>query len=131
MKEEGILFIKVPIGKYNLLKLALARISGRLKSHDIFDSYEHLSHYTHETLKKILEENGFRVKKVFIGKPIQLPAWHKYVGHYYQYPSPWFLDAKNQFLRLGFYWIAKLEFLLRFGRIGYFAPNLIVIASKR
>jgi 2-polyprenyl-3-methyl-5-hydroxy-6-metoxy-1,4-benzoquinol methylase len=130
LKRNGILFIKVPNGRYNLLKLSLAKISGRLKDYDIFDSYEHLTHFSHDTLKKMLEESGFKIKKIYIGKPIQLPAWHKYVGHYYQYPSPWVLDWKNYTLRTVFYWISKAEKLLRLGNIGYFAPNITVIAGK-
>jgi len=131
IKKDGILFIKVPNGKYNLLKLWLAKITGKTKSHDIFDSYEHVTHYTHNTLKSMVEVCGFKVKKVIIGRPIQLPAWHKYVGHYYQYPSPWFLDWKNYVLRILFYWISRVERLLRFGSIGYFAPNIIMIATRK
>jgi len=131
LKKDGILFIKVPNGKYNLLKLRLAKAAGELSNYDIFDSYEHLTHYTHRTLKKMLQGCGFEVKRVFIARPIQPPVWHKYVGHFYQYPSPWALDAKNYILRIIFYWISKAEFLLRFGNIGYFAPNIIVLATKK
>ena len=130
LKPGGILFIKVPNGNYNLLKLRVAGATGNLKNYDIFDSYEHVSHYTHKTLKNMLEASGFKVKKIFIGRPIQTPVWHKHVGHYYQYPSPWYLDAKNHVLRIVFHWISKAEFLLRLGKIGYFAPNIIVIAER-
>ncbi|PIV39141.1 MAG: hypothetical protein COS29_04205 [Candidatus Omnitrophica bacterium CG02_land_8_20_14_3_00__42_8] len=130
IKKDGILFIKVPNGNYNLLKLRLAVAAGKLKDYDIFDSYEHVTHFTHKTLRRMLKECGFKVVKSCIGRPIQLPAWHKYIGHYYQYPSPWFLDAKNYILRNVFYWISRLEFLIRFGNIGYFAPNIIVTAVK-
>ena len=54
-----------------------------------------------------------------------------YVGYYYQYPSPWFLDWKNYTMRSLFYWISKVERVLRFGNIGYFAPNIIVAAEKK
>ncbi|HAZ10432.1 MAG TPA: hypothetical protein DCY56_04925 [Candidatus Omnitrophica bacterium] len=130
IKKDGILFIKVPNGKYNMLKLWLAKAAGKVKDYDIFDSYEHVTHFTHKTLKRILAECGFKVTKSYIGKPIQLPVWHKYVGHYYQYPSPWFLDLKNYAMRSLFYWISKVERVLRFGNIGYFAPNIIVIAQR-
>jgi len=131
IKEDGILFIKVPNGKYNMLKLWLAKLAGKTKDYDIFDSYEHVTHFTHNTLEKMLKECGFKVKKSYIGLPIQLPAWHKYVGHYYQYPSPWFMDWKNYTMRSLFYWISKIERILRFGNIGYFAPNVIMIATKK
>jgi len=130
IKSDGILFIKVPNGNYNLLKLQLAKITGRLKDYDIFDSYEHLTHYTHATLEKMLKDCGFKIKKAYIGKPIQLPAWHKHVGHYYEYSSPWTMDPKNHILRILFYWISRLESLVRFGRIGHFASNITIIASK-
>ena len=130
LKRSGILFIKVPNGRYNLLKLGLAKMTGRLKDYDIFDSYEHLTHFSHDTLKKMLEWCGFKIKKIYIGRPIQLPAWHKYVGHYYQYPSPWFMDWKNHTLRSLFYWISRIERVLRLGNIGYFAPNVTLIAEK-
>jgi len=131
LKKDGILFIKVPNGSYNLLKLKLAKSVGKLKDHDIFDSYEHVIHYSHDTLKAMLGSCGFKIKKVIIGRPIQLPVWHKYVGHYYQYPSPWFLDWKNYTMRSLFYWISKVERVLRFGRVGYFAPNIIMIAKRK
>ena len=130
IKKDGILFIKIPNGKYNMLKLWLAKATGKVKDYDIFDSYEHVTHFTHKTLKRMLAECGFKVTKSYIGKPIQLPVWHKYVGHYYQYPSPWFLDWKNYVMRSLFYWISKVERVLRFGNIGYFAPNIIVIAQR-
>ena len=130
IKKDGILFIKVPNGKYNLLKLNLAKLTGKLGDYDIFDSYEHVTHYSHDTLKIVLEMCGFKIKKIFIGKPIQVPVWHKYVGHYYQYPSPWILDPKNHILRILFYWVSKVERMLRLGNIGYFAPNIIMVAIK-
>ena len=52
IKKDGILFIKVPNGKYTMLKLWLAKAAGKVKDHDIFDSYEHVTHFTCETLKK-------------------------------------------------------------------------------
>ena len=76
LKKDGIVFIKVPNGKYNLLKLKIAKVTGKLKNYDIFDSYEHVTHFTHKTLKRILAECGFKVTKSHIGKPIQIPVWH-------------------------------------------------------
>lgn len=130
LRKDGILFIKVPNGKYNLLKLFLARLMKKTGDYDIFDSYEHLTHYSHKTLRRMLEKSGFKIKKIYIGRPIQLPAWHKYVGHYYQYPNPWILDWKNYLLRWAFYWVSKAERILRLGSIGYFAPNIVLIAER-
>ncbi len=130
LKDDGILFIKVPNGLFNLFKFNLANLSGRLKQHDIFDSYEHVVHYTQATLQAMLRKFGFKAIKIFIGKPIQLPAWHKYVGFYYSYPTPWVLDPLTQSLRSIFYLLSNIEFRLRFNRIGYLAPNIIAIAKK-
>lgn len=130
LKPDGILFIKVPNGLFNLLKFRVAKALGRLKDYDIFDSYEHVVHYTDKTLKRMLKEHGFKVVKVGIGSPIQLPVWHKLVGFYYQYPTPWMLDFKKQTLRNFFYFLSIIEFYLLARRVGNFAPNIIVIASK-
>lgn len=130
LKEDGILFIKVPNGNYSLLKFWITKMTNRLKDCDIFDSYEHLIHYTHKTFKKMLKYCGFKVKRVFIGKPIHCPVWHKYVGHYYQYPTPWVLDFKKQSARNFLYYLSLIEYRLRLYSIGYLAPNIIVIAKK-
>lgn len=131
LKSNGILFIKVPNGLFNLFKYQIAKIMGKLRDYDLFDSYEHVIHYSTNTLRYMLEKYGFMLAKVSVGKPVQLPAWHKYLGNYYQYPSPWYLDAKNYLGREFFYWIAKLEYLIFGRRIGYFAPNIIIIARKK
>lgn len=131
MKPEGVLYIKVPNANFNLFKLLLNIRLRILKNDDIFDAYEHVVHYTKKTLSTLLETSGFTPLKFYVGKPIQLPAWHKYVGHFYQYPSPWYLDAKKYLGRKFFYWIGKLEYLILDHRIGYFAPNIVTIAKKK
>jgi len=130
LKEDGIVFIKVPNGNYNLVKFWLAKAARKLQHYDIFDSYEHLTQYTYSTLKGMLKNSGFKIKKVFIGRPIQVPVWHKHVGHYYQYPTPWFMDAKNYISRMLFYWCSKIEFIFKLGKIGYLASHITVIAEK-
>jgi SAM-dependent methyltransferase len=130
LKKDGILFIKVPNGLFNLLKLSLLKLIGRLEKYDIFDSTEHVIHYSQETLGKMLEKAGFRILKMGIGRPIQTPVWHKYVGFYYQYPSPWRLDPLRKLARSAFYFLSLLEFKLRLNQIGYLAPNIIAIARK-
>jgi len=131
LKPDGILFIKVPNGLFNIFKLKAAKLLGKLKNYDIFDSYEHLVHYSGSTLKKMLEKNGFRAIKIKIGKPIQIPVWHKYVGHYYQYQFPWLLDYKRQTARSLLYFLSKIEFYLSGKNVGYLAPNIIAIAKKK
>lgn len=130
LKPEGILFIKVPNGMFNLFKYYVAKKLNRLKNYDIFDSYEHVVHYSGQTLKAMLSNNGFNILKMTIGKPIQIPVWHNYVGQYYQYPSPWGLDFKRQTARTLVYWFSLIEFLLKGLNIGYLAPNIIVVAQK-
>lgn len=130
LKPDGVLFIKIPNGLFNIFKFHLARITGRLSNYDIFDSYEHVVHYSDSTLKKMLKKNGFAVVKMYIGSPIQLPVWHKFVGQYYQYKCPWALDYKRQSARNLLYYLSKIESGLRLGKIGYLAPNIIAIARK-
>jgi 2-polyprenyl-3-methyl-5-hydroxy-6-metoxy-1,4-benzoquinol methylase len=129
LSDDGIICIKVPNGNYNLLKLKLARMSGRENNHDIFDSYEHVAHYTKKTIKKMLEQNGFEIKKVFVPLPIHPPVWARLVGHYYQYPSPVMLDWKMVLLRNIFYAIGKVENSL--GLKTSFGPDLMFIATKK
>ncbi|MFA5089596.1 MAG: methyltransferase domain-containing protein [Candidatus Omnitrophota bacterium] len=130
IKDDGILFIKVPNGLFNLTKLRLARLTGNVKSYDIFDSYEHLVHYSHDTLTKMLQKHGFCVIHKSIGKPIQTPVWMDYVGRYYQYPTPWVLDYKNHILRNIFYFAGLMEYFLLGFKAGWFAPNIIIVAKK-
>ena len=103
---------------------------GKLKNYDIFDSYEHVVHYSDKTLRKMLEKHGFKMASIKIGRPIQIPVWHKYTGYYYQYPSPWHLEYKKYIGRYLLYLLSKIEFYLSGKRIGYFAPNIIAIAKK-
>ena len=130
LKADGILFIKVPNALFNLFKFNIAKISGRLKDYDLFDSYEHVVHYSDKTLRCMLEKYGFKMIKTFIGRPIQIPVWHRYLGQYYLYPSPWHLDFKRQSARLISYWLSLIEFRLRLNKIGYLAPNIVTIAKK-
>jgi len=131
LKPDGILFIKVPNGLFNLFKFRMAKIMNKLNKYDIFDSYEHLVHYSGDTLKKMLEKNGFDIVKIKVGSPIQLPVWHEFVGSYYQYPCPWFLDYKRHTARSFLYFISKIEFYLFGKNVGYLAPNIITIAKKK
>lgn len=71
----GVLFIKVPNGRYNLLKLRLLRQALGRKGFDIFDSREHVVHYTPETLTRELRESGFARVDFYVPLPIQAGAW--------------------------------------------------------
>ncbi|HCD37485.1 MAG TPA: hypothetical protein DEQ77_01930 [Candidatus Omnitrophica bacterium] len=130
IKADGILFIKVPNGLFNITKLHLTKLTRQLGEYDIFDSYEHLVHYSHNTLAKMLAKGGFKVIFKGIGRPIQTPVWQKYTGKYYQYPSPFILDYKNQILRNVFYFTGAAEYFLFGCRAGYLAPNITVVAQK-
>lgn len=129
LKPDGIVFIKVPNGCFNLLKLRVARLLGREHFFDIFDSYEHVVHYSARTLRKMLGLEGFVVLYAGIARPVQVPVWHKYVGHYYQYPTPWVLDWRRQTIRWVLYWMSRPEAMFRLGQVGWLAPNIVMIAS--
>ena len=104
---------------------------GRTPKQGVWDSYEHVVHYTDRTLRTMLERAGFEVMRITIGKPIQTPIWHEYVGRYYQYPSPWILDWKRRLGRSAFYWLSWPERTCRLGSIGWFAPNIVAVARKQ
>ena len=129
LKNDGILCVKVPNGNYNVLKLKLARLLHREQQHDLFDSYEHVSHFSIKTMRKLLNQNGFEIIKVIIPIPIHPPVWAPLTGHYFQYPSPAILDWKKRAGRKLFWMIGKLE--LMFGCKVSFAPDLMFIIKKK
>jgi SAM-dependent methyltransferase len=130
LAADGIVYIKVPNARWNLLKQKLLKRMGRTPKQGVWDSYEHVVHYTDESLVCMLERAGFAVVHIAIERPIQTPVWHNHVGHYYQYPSPWWLDWKRHLGRSLTYWLSKSERVLRRGSIGALAPNIAVIARK-
>ena len=131
LKPDGILYIKVPNARWNLFKQRVLKAFGRAPKQGVWDSYEHVVHYTDRTLAAMLNRAGFDLVAMTIGKPIQVPMWHEYVGKFYQYPSPWTMDWKRHFGRSALYWLAWPERALRMGAIGSFAPNIVAVARKR
>lgn len=107
----GVLFIKVPNARYNLLKLRVLARAPRRMEFDIFDSREHVVHYTPETLARILRESGFPRTQFYVPLPIQAGAWWK------------------RAVRGALYWVARAEHAAA-GRIGSAAPDLAVLAFK-
>ncbi|MBL7132256.1 MAG: class I SAM-dependent methyltransferase [Candidatus Omnitrophica bacterium] len=136
IKQDALLFIKVPYANFNLLKYSLyKKILHRFCFsqdifRDIFDSREHVIHYTKETIVKMLDKGGFKVNAVEIDLPIQTPTWRALVGHYYQYPTLWCVDWKNKLIRWGLYYLATAFYYLSGGKITPFASNIVVYAKK-
>jgi len=130
LKPDGVVFLKVPNGKFNWMKFKARGMFGRPSDND-YDAYEHVCHYTHDTLAKMMETCGFSAKHIFVETHVQVPAWHKVTGHYYQHETPWVLDWKTQSARTFCYHAAKIESLMRFGKVGYLAPNIGCIASPK
>lgn len=95
LAPDGILYVKVPNARFNLFKQAAAGVLGRTPQHGVWDSYEHVVHYTDETLRRMLARGGFRVVELATPRPVQIPVWHHLVGQYYQHPSPWTLDWRR------------------------------------
>jgi len=77
LREDGLLFVKVPNGRYNLFKYRLFRRGLGLRQVEIFDAKEHVVHYTAETLRRVLEGGGFQIRFAFVPRPIQDGAWWK------------------------------------------------------
>ncbi|MGZ3658927.1 MAG: methyltransferase domain-containing protein [Bdellovibrionota bacterium] len=130
LKPDGILFLKVPNGKYNWLKFKARGWLGKPSDND-YDAYEHVCHYTHETLAQMLETAGFKPRRIFVETHVQVPVWHKITGHYYQHSTPWRLDWRTQTARALCYQVARAESLLRAGKVGYFAPNIGCVAELK
>ena len=128
VKPGGLLYIKVPNARWSVLKQRLAQMTRRGSMPTIWDSYEHVVHYTERTLKAMLEHGGFDPLAITTARPVQTPAWHLYVGQYYLHPSPWVLDWKRHLGRAAFYGLARVDMRLRPGRIGPFAPSLVAVA---
>ncbi len=129
IRPDGILFIKVPNARFNLLKFRVRKWLGK-KDADDFDSYEHVVHYTEETLRKMVSACGFEVFQIKIDPPVQLPVWHHYVGRYYQHKSPFWMGWKTYSGRELCYRLSIVErFLL--GKIGWLAPNIGCFARLR
>ncbi|MBV9469464.1 MAG: class I SAM-dependent methyltransferase [Abitibacteriaceae bacterium] len=131
LADDGILYIKVPNARWNLLKQRAMEKMGKHPKQGLWDSYEHVVHYTDETLSKMLAKAGFYVSRIAIGKPVQIPVWHQYVGHYFQHPTPWVLDWKRYLGRSVLYGLSLPEKAVRGGSIGSLAPNIVAIARKR
>lgn len=129
LKDDGIVCIKVPNAEYNLLKLKMAKAAGRLAQHDIFNSFEHVVHYTPATMKKMAESCGFKIKKLVLPLPIDIPIWHLYVGHYYAYPTPFALDWKRIIGRRIFLTAGKIQKFL--GMKITASPDLMFLLEKK
>ena len=76
-------------------------------------------------------EDVDRFLKFSTEPPVQVPNWHEYVGHYFQYPTPWFMDIGRKAGRALFYRLSGIERLARLGSLGYAAQNLVAVARKR
>ena len=130
LKKNGILIIKIPNGNYSMLKFLLAKITKRnLSELDIFDSYEHVAHYNKKSFKKMIKKSNFVIEKIYAPLPITPPIWSKYVGQYYQYPSPWILDWKKNIFRSICHFIGKIEILLNLKT--NFQPDLMFVLKKK
>jgi SAM-dependent methyltransferase len=127
LKSDGLLYVKVPNANWSILKQRLPALLGRPPIQDAWDSYEHVVHYTERTLRATLEAEGYEPIVITFSRPVQLPVWHRYVGQYFQYPSPWVLDWKRHAGRVGAYLLGRVEQSLR-GEIGYLAPNLVALS---
>jgi SAM-dependent methyltransferase len=131
MKDDGILYVKVPNGRFSLFKQRVTERLGRKPAAGIWDSYEHVVHYTDETIRKMLEKCGFDVIEVTFGRPVNTPVWQLHIGRYYLNPTPWYLDWKRHIGRMSFFYAGFAERLLRGGGVGHLPQNLVVLARKR
>lgn len=130
LKPDGVLYVKVPNARWNIFKQKILALLGKRPPRGLWDSYEHVVHYTDQTLRLMLTHGGFLVLATSTEAPVQVPNWHEYVGHYYQYPTPWFMDIRRKLARTAFYRLSWGETQLRLGSLGYLAQNVVAIARK-
>ncbi len=131
LKPDGVLYVKVPNVRWSIFKQKMLGMAGRHPKQGLWDSYEHVVHYSDKTLTRMLEKGGFEMLKIKLEPPVQTPNWHEYVGHYYQYPTPFFMDWKRKLVRSGCYYLSHIERILRGSSIGYLAPNIAAVARRR
>jgi 2-polyprenyl-3-methyl-5-hydroxy-6-metoxy-1,4-benzoquinol methylase len=94
MKPKGVLILSTPnrnrLTNWPLLKLGLRKYPLRLsKVRDDYPDYWHLTEYSEEQLKKLVEDNGFKIlewRKIFYGLPgrkgiDKLAGWPFYHNH--------------------------------------------------
>ena len=130
LKPDGILYVKVPNALFNVFKQKMSGLRGRVPQHGVWDSYEHVVHYTDRTLRRMLSKGGFAVLKLSAARPVQVPVWHHHVGEYFLYPSPFVMDWKRHLSRSTFHLLGKVERVLRLGVVGYLSPSLAVVARR-
>lgn len=131
LKDDGVLFVKVPNARWNLFKQGTLALAGRKPKMGVWDSSEHVVHYTPESLRSMLDRGGFEAVKVATARPVQIPIWQNYVGRYYAYPMPWFMDWRRHAGRALFYYLSRVENLFRPGSPGYLSPCVVAVARKK
>jgi SAM-dependent methyltransferase len=130
LKPDGLLYVKVPNALFNVFKQNASRVRGRLPQHGVWDSYEHVVHYTDRTLRRMLAKGGFDVLTLSAASPVQIPVWHERVGHYFLNPSPIWMDWKRHLGRAAFHRLGQVERLLRGGSVGYLSSSLAAVVRR-
>src|SRR5262249_36838577 len=64
LKPDGLLYVKVPNARWNLLKQKVLHMLSRQPSQGVWDSYEHVIHYTDRTLVQMLQRAGFAPRRL-------------------------------------------------------------------
>lgn len=130
LKDNGIVFIKVPNGDYfsfrHTLKTKLKIGSGDAEA---FSPPKRVAHYTAETLKKLIEKSGLEAVLVKHIAPIDSPVWTKYTGLWLEFESPFCLAWKQKLLRRMIHFIGQIEYL--FTRRNHLSQSVYVIAKQK
>jgi 2-polyprenyl-3-methyl-5-hydroxy-6-metoxy-1,4-benzoquinol methylase len=71
LKPDGIVFIKTPNFRWNVLKHRVLVQLFRSESFDIFDAAEHVVQYTEASLRRMLKFTGFRDASFRVPLPVQ------------------------------------------------------------
>lgn len=79
LKNNGILVVEVPNTVFHLLK---GKFEKLIKSEVVgLNPTRHYNHFTHKTIKRFMEGEGFEVLGVYVGKPAYIsPMFGKVIG---------------------------------------------------
>jgi SAM-dependent methyltransferase len=129
LEPRGILFIRLPNGGFNLLKLLILKQILKLEGFDIFNETEHVNHYTTRTLQNLLTKSGFEIIEILPAHPVQAGARHGARGTSNpEYLSPWYRGLPIKTARILSFYLGLVFYFMLCRKILPFVPNLFIIA---
>ena len=111
LKPDGVLMIKTPNISWNNFKYLVLRKILKRENFDVYDPREHIIQYSRESLKLLLERNGFSSIDFYIPLPVQIGS------------------RLLKMLRSISYYISSADFEIR-GKVNMFCTDLACVAHN-